>query len=248
MTWQRTFGTGAATFTALAALGLAAGTASANLVTNGDFSANASSYGGYVGYSAGFTPTNPSAPTGWSITPNYPIGVNGPDTGFYAGHGSPFAPGSASGVRDFAFLQDWADWNGTVYSNSTIDQVISTTAGQVYTLSYLAAQGGGDTSATMEALVLDAANGNAPIISQAPSINASGFTTNILTFTAVSASTEIAFENTTSGAKPADNTVDVSNVIVDAVPQPASIGLVGFGSLGVGLLLLRRNRPRVSAV
>ena len=245
---QRTFGTGAATFAALAALGLAAGTASANLVTNGDFSANASSYVTYPGYSADFTTSNPSAPTGWSITLNYPIGVNGPDTRFYASYGSPFAPSSASGVRDFAFLQDATGTNGTVYSNSTIDQVISTIAGQVYTLSYLAAQRSGDPSATMETLVLDAANSNAQIISQTPSISTSGFTTNILTFTAVSASTEIAFENTTSGASHADNTVDVSNVIVDAVPQPASIGLVGFGLLGVGLLLLKRTRPRVSAV
>ena len=224
-----------------------AGTASANLVTNGDFSANASSYGTYPGYSIPTqTPANPANPTDWTATNQ--VGVNGPDTGFYATYGSPFAPSSASGVRDFAFLQDATGTNGTVYSNSTIDQVISTIAGQVYTLSYLAAQRSGDPSATMETLVLDAANSNAQIISQTPSISTSGFTTNILTFTAVSASTEIAFENTTSGAKPADNTVDVSNVIVDAVPQPASIGLVGFGSLGVGLLLLRRNRPRVSAV
>ena len=34
---------------------------------------------------------------------------------------------------------------------------------------------------------------------------------------------------------------DVSNVAVNAVPVPASIGLLGIGGLGLGLLLLKRR-------
>lgn len=237
---QRTFGTGAATFAALAALGLAAGTASANLVTNGDFSANASSYVTYPGYSADFTTSNPSAPTGWSITLNYPIGVNGPDTRFYASYGSPFAPSSASGAKDFAFLQ-----NASLNAPASIEQTFSTTAGQLYTLSYVAAQRSFNSNATMEALILNAANGSTLITAQTPSINNNSFTSFTLNFTAESSTTAVEFLNTTpitytNGAY-SDNTVDVSNVVVDAVPQPASIGLVGFGSLALGLLLLKRR-------
>ena len=240
MTMQKMFGVAAAAFMAAAVVSLTAGTASANLVTNGDFSANAGSYGTNPGYSAGFTAANPAAPTGWSITLNYPIGINGPDTGFYASNGSPFAPGNVSGVRDFAFLQDATGGNGTVYTNSAIFQAISTISGQMYTLSYVAAQRLTNSSATMETLVIDAIS-NTLIASQAPLISTSSFTANSLTFTATSTFTEISFENTTSGTGVNDNTVDVSNVVVNAVPLPTSLGLLGLGAVGLGMVLLKRR-------
>ena len=238
MTMQKMFGVAAAAFMAAAVVSLTAGPASANLVTNGDFSANAGSYGTNPGYSAGFTAANPAAPTGRSITLNYPIGINGPDTGFYASKGSPFAPGNVSGVRDFAFLQD-----ASGYTGSAIFQAISTISGQMYTLSYVAAQRGTsltNSSATMETLVIDAIS-NTLIASQAPLISTSSFTANSLTFTATSTLTEISFENTTSGTGGNDNTVDVSNVVLNAVPLPTSLGLLGLGTVGLGMVLLKRR-------
>ena len=150
----------------------------------------------------------------------------------------PFAPGGTSGVRDFAFMQD-----ASGYTDSAISQVISTISGQMYTLSYVAAQRGTsltNSSATMETLVIDAIS-NTLIASQAPLISTSSFTANSLTFTATSTLTEISFENTTSGTGGNDNTVDVSNVVLNAVPLPTSLGLLGLGTVGLGMVLLKRR-------
>ena len=128
----------------------------------------------------------------------------------------------------------------SVYTNVSISQLISTVAGQMYTLSYVAARRSISPAATMATLILDAANSNAQIASQTPSISTSDFTANSLTFTAASASTVIEFLNNTNNGS--DNTVDVSNVVLNAVPQPATIGLLGFGSLAlIGGLALRRG-------
>ena len=237
MTMQKMFGVGAAALLAAAIISLTAGTASANLVTNGDFSANASSYNSSPGYSPGTAAppgTNPAAPTGWTVSGV--VGVNGPDVTFTPQE--PFAPGGTSGVRDFAFMQD-----ASGYTDSAISQVISTISGQMYTLSYVAAQRGTsltNSSATMETLVIDAIS-NTLIASQAPLISTSSFTANSLTFTATSTLTEISFENTTSGTGGNDNTVDVSNVVLNAVPLPTSLGLLGLGTVGLGMVLLKRR-------
>ena len=260
MNMQRMFNAGAAVVAAVAATALTAGAASANLVANGDFSANASSYVTYPGYSSGpsTSGTNPFNPTDWTVIQYLQpaVGVNGPDTGFYGksltNGGSPFAPSSTSiasstsQVRDFAFMQDGINTAGT-YNNSTVEQVISTIAGHIYKLSYVAAQWSGDSGATLETLVTDAVN-NTQIASQIPSITTSAFNPFSLTFTATSASTEIAFINNTNTS--VSNTVDVSNVVmVDppaAVPLPASIGLLGLGTVGLGLLLLKRRAGRTA--
>ncbi len=239
MTMQKMFGVAAAAFMAAAVVSLTAGTASANLVTNGDFSANASSYVTPPGYSIPTqSPANPTNPTDWIATNQ--VGVNGPDTGFYSSNGSPFAPGSTSGVNDFAFLQ-----NASLDAPASIEQTISTISGEVYTLSYVAAQRSIDPSATMEALALDAANSNATLNFQVSNINTTDFTSNTLTFTAKSNLTAIEFLNTTpitgSPGSYSDNTVDVSNVVVNAVPLPTSLGLLGLGTVGLGMVLLKRR-------
>ena len=234
MKTQNMFGAAVSALAAAVIASLTAGAASANLITNGNFSANASSYVTYPGYSpgGGASGSNPATPSGWNIagTPSPVVGVNGPDTSV----GTPFAPASTAGVRDFAFMQDTS-----IYSSVSISQTISTVAGQLYALSYVAAQRSNDPNATLEALVLDAANSNAQIASQAPSITTSAFLPFGLTFTAKSTSTTIEFLNNTNNG--ADNTVDVSNVAVDAVPLPASMGLLGLGAAGLGMVLLKRR-------
>jgi hypothetical protein len=224
------FGFGCA---AALAVGMMTTSAWANLVTNGDFSENASSYSTYPGYSSNTTSTNPANPTDWTITGQ--VGVNGPDTGFYATNGSPFGPSNDSGVTDFAFMQ-----NASLTTAASLEQTIVTAIGQAYTLTYVAAQRVANTNAAkIETFVKDASN-NA-IATQTPVISNGSFTALTLNFIATSTSTEIAFENTTNGGGSNDNTVDVSNVVVNAVPLPAPLGLLCAGTLGLGLLAARRR-------
>ncbi len=217
---------------ALAAAGLvmlAAGNVHANLITNGNFSANASSYSAFPGYSGN---GNPAAPTSWTISGDG-SGVNGPDTGFFAASGSPFAPSSTTGVNDFNFMQ-----GPGVYTSQTT----TTAVGQSYTLTFDAAQRSGDPNSVLEVIVTNATNGN-QIATFTPTIDDTSFATFSLNFTAASGSTGIEFLNdgvlTSSNG---DNTVDVSNVSMAeaAVPEPASLGLLAIGA--TPLVLVARKR------
>ena len=218
----------AAAALAAAALAMfAAGNAQANMILNGDFSVNAPNYTSLPGYSAS---PNPAGPSGWTISEVH-VGVNGPDTGFA---GEPFAPTSTTGVSDFAFIQD---------QNANLSQAVATTAGQAYTLTYDAAARAGDSLGggvdTLEVVLTDATNSN-QITTQTPGITEAGFNLFTLNFTAPSASTGIEFENLTAPVSGASGTVDVSNVALAAVPEPATLGLVALGTLG--LLLQQRRR------
>jgi hypothetical protein len=196
---------------------LSAGNAQANMILNGDFSANASSYTTFPGYSSS---PNPSNPADWVVSAPANAGVNGPDTGFYASQGEPFAPASTTGVNDFAFMQ-----GGELY------QAVATTAGQTYQLTYDAGARNGTTS-SMNTIAFDDVN-NDTIVTQSPSLSDANFTSFTLDFTAASSSTAITFLDT-------GNTPDVSNVILTPIPEPATLGLVAMG--GLGLLLLKRRK------
>ena len=213
----------AAAALAIAAFAGLAGTASAsmvatNLITNGNFLENAAAYGSYPGYSAS---PNPTDPTGWTGI----NGVNGLDTGF---SGEPFAPASTTGVADFAFMEG---------RTASISQDVATAATQAYTLAFDGAARNGNPSAVLEVIVTDATNSQ-PISTFTPSITDSGFTPFSINFTATSASTNIEFLNNSPSGQ--DYTADVSNVSLVAVPEPATLGLVALG--GLGLLLASRKR------
>ena len=201
--------------------------ASANMITNGDFSANAAAYTAAPGTGRG---TNPTAPTGWAFSSAGYSGINGPDTGFYGSSSyQPFAPTSTAGVRDFAFLQ---------YDAMTLAQTIPTTGGEVYTLSYAAAGRAGGPSTTMEVILTDATS-STQIITQTPAITDAAFNNFTLNFAATSGSTTLEFLNTTPSTD-TNGTVDVSNVSLTAVPEPATLGVFALG--GMALLLVGRRR------
>jgi len=77
----------------------------ANIVANGDFSANASSFTSWPGYLGGGA--NPPIQA-WGFTDRSDgialAGINGPTTGV----GTPFAPTSTVGINNFAFIQNGA--------------------------------------------------------------------------------------------------------------------------------------------
>ena len=185
----------------LAALVGAAGTAPVNLVTNGDFAANAAKYQTSPGYSG---KTNPNSPTGWTLSATatskfaVAVGVNGSDTGV----GTPFGPTSSAAVKDFVFMQGGANF---------ISQTVTTTAGQAYRLTYEAAARAGHPG-TAAVLLTDTTDGKV-FTSQAPAITDTGFKSFSLTFTAPSASTRIEFENTTVGG---NSSLDVSKIFLKA--------------------------------
>ena len=206
------------------------GNAQANMINNGDFSGNASSYTTFPGYSIA---PDPSAPTDWVVSTPANEGVNGLDTGFYANAtngGSPFAPASTTGVNDFAFLQ----------GAGNISQTVATTAGQAYTLTYAGAARAGETADVLEMVLTDTTD-STPIVTQLPAISDAAFNVFTLNFTAPSASTNVQFLNEAPATGPnAGETVDVSNVTMSAVPEPSTLGLVTL--CGLTLLMIGRKR------
>ena len=194
-------------------------TVQASMITNGVFSANAAAYTAPPGYSTGVV--NPAAPAGWAASGGN-TGVNGPDTGVYGSTGyQPFAPASTAGVSDFSFLQG---------KGAFISQTAATTAGQSYTLTFDAAARALNPSAVLEVVLTNVANGS-QITTLTPAITTAGFTPFFLNFTATSGSTNIEFLN--NSATGIDDTVDVSNVSLTAVPEPATLGLLAIGSLAL---------------
>lgn len=216
---------------------MSVGPVSANMITNGDFSANAAAFTAKPGYVS--TNGNPTI-TGWTATQAtaylnnpgvYSSGINGVDTGFYGSSSyAPFAPTSMAGVNDFAFMQ-----NG----GSSVYQAATTTVGQAYTLTYDGAARAGETSDVLEVVLTDT-TGSTQIATQLPAITDANFSQFTLNFTATSSSTEVQFLN--DGPSSSSGAVDVSNVVMSAVPEPAALVLMGVGVLG---LMTLKRRPAV---
>ena len=223
---------------AIAAVAGLAGAASAsmvatNLITNGNFSDNAAAYASFPGYSAS---PNPADPTGWSGT----NGVNGPDTGFYptTSDNEPFSPAPNATINgnlpDFAFMQG---------PDASVAQTVATTPGSSYTLTYYGAARAGETADVLEVIATNAADSQ-QIAMQTPAIINTGWTPFTLSFIAPSASTNLEFLN--NGTAGSTGTVDVTDVAMTPVPEPAAVGLFALGGLGM-LLISRKRAARRSA-
>ncbi len=198
----------------------------ANIIVNGDFSANASSYVVYPGNDSkksSTAVTNPASPTGWAGSTN--DGVQGTDVGFTPK--TSFSPTSVNGVTDYAFI----------HFASTLSQSFTVTPGATYTVSFEAASQSGQTPPTLTAYVLDGTTSKTnPLASNSPTLSSASFNPVSFNFTAGTASTDtLLFETSTN-----NNAADITDVSIAPVPEPAAMGLFGVGALG--LLLARRQK------
>ncbi|MGC8552927.1 MAG: PEP-CTERM sorting domain-containing protein [Phycisphaerae bacterium] len=223
--------------------------ANANLISNGNFATNASSYTTDYGYdyNAQTGNTNPANPTDWS--PVSTGGVNGTNTSYQTfGPSSPTElNGTSSTIADYAFVQDGGGFT----------QTFSVVAGTTYSLTYDAAARNQSssigTSTAPAGIIATVTDPNSTVIYKQTSNftnatefysndNAGGnyFTTNTgsgLDFTAVT--TGLATLEFLDYGNSSDYSADFTNVAVTAVPEPASLGLLGIG--GLGLLLLGKR-------
>ena len=171
------------------------GSHAAELMANGNFSANASNFTVFPGYVGG---SNPVAPTSWS-TSGDGTGLNGTLTG---GAGSAFAP--ATNVGSFVFLQG---------SDRSVSQAINTVATTDYQFTFDAAARSGTgpsgvsvfADATQPAsLVLDGTGTNYGWLNQ------SAFQHYTFGFVATAAQTIRLSSSSNTG----DHTTDITNVSV----------------------------------
>ncbi|MGC9259510.1 MAG: PEP-CTERM sorting domain-containing protein, partial [Phycisphaerae bacterium] len=210
---------------------LAGGNAQAAIIQNGDFSANAAAYINFPGYDGGaavspnVTP-NPTAPTNWTQNGTGGVGINGVDTTT----GNPFGPSAqqATPTLDWVFLQN---------AGAAVFQSYTVTAGQSYQVSYLDANRATD-AGYAHAYVLGGSLAG-PVLGQYQTTPGDvNFQAESFTYTADANTTDFLVLQNASGA--GDLTVDFTAVSVAAVPEPATLGLVAVG--GLGLLLLKRRR------
>jgi hypothetical protein len=207
----------------------ATGTARADLIANGGFETPGTTPGTYSQYGGG------GNIGGWTVTGNDVLVINNSyseDTLGFNAHGG-------QNALDITGASNTGPSDG-VFQN------IATTAGQTYSLSFWV--GNADTTGSF-----------APYYTQPSTINLQidggslvAFTNRNVTenainweeftylFTATGSSTNLAFLNGTTG----DNEAGLDDVSLVAVPEPASLALLGAGLLAFGSL--RRRKPRAA--
>jgi len=211
------------------------GTASANLITNGDFSANASSFTGWPGYavwSGTFSSGTNPAISDWIMNSAPPTsGVNGKDT--FSTFGTPgpivaFGPSAqvATPDRNWVFLQG---------AGTAVYQYINVTPGVEYTVSFEAA-GRAGLSAQGSAYAMDGAFVSGPIGGKFNQTYSDvNFVADSFTFTPTLSTAAIVFQNAGGG-----DAVNFSNVSVVPVPEPSTLAGLAIGVVALGLASRRK--------
>ena len=214
------------------------GTASANLITNGDFSANASAFAGWPGYASwtstfGGGETNPAI-SGWSTNGVFGIGLNGKDTFSTFPTPGPIVPFGPTDQLTTPTV-NWAFIQG---SGGAILQVINVTPNVEYTASFLAAGRPGNPGLG-SAYAYDGTIGvNSPGLLPGGIYNKGYGTTTFepdsFTFTPTLSTATVVFQNAGGG-----DAVNFTNITV--VPEPSTLAGLAMGVVGIGIARSRKR-------
>jgi len=214
------------------------GTASANLITNGDFSANASAFAGWPGYASwtsifGGGETNPAI-SGWTMNAPFGAGLNGKDTfSTFPTPGGPIVPFGPTDQLTTPTV-NWAFLQG---DGMAILQVFNVTPGVEYTASFLAAGRPGN-PARGNAYVYDGTIGvDSPGLLPGGIFNKTYGTTTFepdsFKFTPTLSTATIVFQNGGNG-----DSVNFTNIAV--VPEPSTLAGLAIGVVGIAIARRRR--------
>jgi hypothetical protein len=212
---------------------LTAGSVNATIVTNGDFSMNASAFTAIPGAFGDFGTGNPTAASvGWQIGwgPSGVGSVLNPGT-------CPWAPTSLGDVTSWGFLQ----------GNAKLSQEVSLVAGQQYTASFELAQSHFDDVNVGRAQAIVQINdgvaaGLAGAMYPSTELSADAFTNFSYTFTATAAPSGhwyLEIYNSPTGDAPG---LAFSNVSISAVPEPGTVCLLLTGVAGLLCYAWRKRK------
>jgi hypothetical protein len=219
--------TGALLLAIGASLSLGTFKASAQIVLNGDFSANASSFTAHNGdFGQG---GNPTTATGWNDPGQ--TGIQGSTTGV----GNFLGPDVPGATNDFVYL---------FHTPAAISQTITLAPSTQYTVDFWVGARPGASNLTNEVTVSTSEGGGSTFFGKDVIPSSSAWTPESFTFTTpgfISGSGDslITLKNASDGNS--DQTVDFTNVSITAVPEPATYALFGLGALALVIAYRRRT-------
>lgn len=184
--------------------------ASADLITNGDFMANAALFSGPPCYFGQWEAQNPANAPGWTVAATG-SGIQ------LVSYNSMFGPTDKTGVAAFYFIQ----------GGSNAIQTLTLTPGQQYQVDFLAAAAVAYGTTTMGVAVGDSTWGD--YVQDGFQGSTAAFEARSFTFTARDAAAYIKLFGTGNGGTIAD----FSHVSMNAIPEPGTLALLAAGLSGL---------------